>query len=197
MDQAKRTKIMIVIVMILAIIVLLPGKKNKASGSSGGGILDKITGVNIDKKIREFENTRNERDLVMKEKNAFIKLSDEISDERANFWVYTKAGSPRGEAQQKLNSLAKSMGIEDVRVSIGFERTVPGCQFLKMIDFSVTSRQFDMKNVALFMEALDNTAQKFYWGDCKIYQSGKSLSFSANVRIYVLNKKAVDLLGKN
>ena len=195
MDQAKRTKIMIVVVMLLAIIVLLPGKNSKSSGSSGG-ILDKITGVNIDSKVREFENAKAERRMVMLEKDSFIELSDEISDERSNFWVYTKAGSPRGEAQQKLNSLAKSMGIEDVRVSIGFERTVPGCQYLKMIDFNVTSRRFSMKNVALFMEALDNTSQKFYWGDCKIYQSGKSFSFSANVRIYVFNKKAVELLGK-
>jgi len=196
MDQAKRTKVMLVVVMLLVIILLLSGgKKNKTS--SGGGILDKITGVNIDKKVREFNNAEMTRNRVLDEKNAYIELSDEISDEQANFWVYTKAGSPRGEAQQKLNSLAKSMGIDDVRVSIGFERTVPGCQYLKMIDFSVTSRNFNMKNIALFMEALDNTSQKFYWGDCKIYQSGKSFSFSANVRIYVFNKKAVELLGKN
>lgn len=195
MDQSKRTKILLVVVMLLLIVVLLSGGK-KGKASSSGGILDKITGVNINSKVREFQNAKMTRDRIIKEKNSYINLSDEISDQRVNFWTYTKAGSPRSEAQQKLNSLAKSMGIDDVRVSIGFERTVPGCQYLKMIDFSVTSRRFNMKNIALFMEALDNTSQKFYWGDCKIYQSGKSFSFSANVRIYVFNKKAVELLGK-
>lgn len=195
MDQQKRTKIMLVVVVILALVVVLTGKKGSGSSSSSG-VLNKITGVDINKKVREFQSTMARRDNVMNEKNAFIKLNDELNEAKVNFWTYTKAGSPRGEAQQKLNSLAKSMGIEDVRVSIGFERSVPGCQYLKMIDFSVTSRNFEMKNIADFMDAVDNDTKKFYWGDCKLYQSGKSFSFSANIRIYVLNKKAVELLGK-
>lgn len=193
MDQAKRTKIMLGLVIVLALVVILSGKKG---GSSSSGILNKVTGVDISKKVREFQNTMARRDNVMNEKNSFQKLNEKLNDEKVNFWSYSKAGSPRGEAQQKLNSLAKSMGIEDVRVSIGFERNVPSCQYLKMIDFSVTSRKFDMKNIGDFMDAVDNDPKKFYWGDCKIYQSGKSFSFSANVRIYVLNKKAIELLGK-
>ena len=195
MDQNKRTKIMLMIVVVLLLIVFLTGKKGGAS-SSKTNFLDKLTGVDINKKVREFNNAMTKRDNVRYEKNSFQKLKDEIAEEKVNFWSYSKAGSPRGEAQQKLNSLAKSMGIEDVRVSIGFERNVPSCQYLKMIDFSVTSRKFEMKNIADFMDAVDNDTNKFYWGDCKIYQSGKSFSFSANVRIYVLNKKAVELLGK-
>ena len=195
MDQAKRTKIMLALVIILGLVVVLSKKKSTGS-SSNSGLLDKITGVNINQKVREFQNTMSKRDNVMYEKNSFIKLSDELNEAKVNLWSYSKAGSPRGEAQQKLNSLAKSMGIEDVRVSIGFERNVPSCEYLKMIDFSVTSRKFEMKNIADFMDAVDNDTKKFYWGDCKIYQSGKSFSFSANIRIYVLNKKAVELLGK-
>ena len=195
MDQAKRTKLMIAIVLVLGLIVVLSGKKGSSS-SSNSGILNKITGVDINMKVREFQSTLSKRDNVMYEKNAFVKLNDELNEAKVNFWSYSKAGSPRGEAQQKLNSLAKSMGIEDVRVSIGFERNVPSCEYLKMIDFSVTSRKFEMKNIADFMDAVDNDTKKFYWGDCKIYQSGKSFSFSANIRIYVLNKKAVELLGK-
>ena len=163
MDQAKRTKLMIAIVLVLGLIVVLSGKKGSSS-SSNSGILNKITGVDINMKVREFQSTLSKRDNVMYEKNAFVKLNDELNEAKVNFWSYSKAGSPRGEAQQKLNSLAKSMGIEDVRVSIGFERNVPSCEYLKMIDFSVTSRKFEMKNIADFMDAVDNDTKKFYWG---------------------------------
>lgn len=197
MDQNKRTKVMLLIVLLLALfVVFTSGKKGKGTSSSGGGLMAKLSGVDIAQKEQEFRNAKNARDLAMMTKEQFLALSEKIDTEKVNFWQYNKAGSPRGEAQQKIISTAKGMGIEDVRVSIGFERNVPSCSYLKMIDFSVTSRSFTMKNIADFMAAIDNDTKKFYWGDCKIYHSGKSLSFSANIRIYVLNKKAVDLLGK-
>ncbi|MCM8527781.1 MAG: hypothetical protein NE327_14770, partial [Lentisphaeraceae bacterium] len=76
MDQQKRTKIMLVVVVILALVVVLTGKKGSGSSSSSG-VLNKITGVDINKKVREFQSTMTRRDNVMNEKNAFIKLNDE------------------------------------------------------------------------------------------------------------------------
>ena len=194
-EEAKRVKIMLLVVILLVLVLVVKG--NKGGSSAGGNILDKIVGVNLKAKKQEFDDARNLRDMVRSDKIRFEEMENQLIEEKADFWMYTKAGTPRGEAQQRIIRLGKDYGIDGIRVSIGTERTLPSCQYLKYIDFSVSSRDFDMKSLADFLEAIDKDSGKYHWKELRIYRSGKSLAFSAGLRVYVFSNKAVALFGKS
>ena len=86
--------------------------------------------------------------------------------------------------------------MDDLRVNGGYERAVSDCEYLKVIDFSLSTRSFEMKKLTEFMDLLDKEIVKYYWNDCKIYMTGKTLAFSGSIRVYVLNKKALSVFGR-
>ncbi len=181
---------------VILLLLLMGGKKSPATGKSSG-IVAKLAGVDLAVKEREFQNAKSDRDVAMQFKGKFIELENKVELHKNEFWSFNKLGSPRGEVQQKIISLGKNVGLEDIRVSTGFERAVTNSNYLRVIDYTVSSKDFTMKKVTDFMQAIDAEVNKIYWDDCKILKIGNSLSFSANLRIYVFNKKAVELMGKN
>lgn len=195
MDEKKRQKAMLLVMLVLMLIVALRFS-NKKSGSSSGSVISSITGGDIGQLVNDYKSAVSQRDRILQERVDFEKLEEEILNKRPEYWSYTKSGSPRGDIQQHLRNLAKTADLADMRVSIGFERTVSGCEYLKMIDFSVSSRNFDMKKLAEFMELVDKERVKYYWNECKIYLSGKSFAFSGSIRVYVLTNKASALFGR-
>ena len=195
MDQAKRQKVMAAVALILALVVALM-YLGKGKGGSGGGLLAKITGGDLNKLKNSYNNKLNNRNMTLQQKLDYDALETKYLNSKSKFGSYSKSGSPRGEVQQFLRNVAKNVGWEDLRVSPGYDKTVPGCEYLKMIDFSISTRKVDMKILANFMEQIDNEAVKYYWNDCKIYKSGSNLAFSATIRVYVLNNKAVKTFGR-
>lgn len=194
MDEQKRTRLMLGIVLILLLVVVLRFTKSKPGQ---GSVLDKVTGGNISKLVNNYKNAVSQREITLQERVDFNLLEEELLNRRVEFWSYSKSGSPRGDIQQHLRSLAKNSGMDDMRISIGSERTVSGCEYLKMIDYNVrSSRHFDMKKLTEFLDLVDKETVKYYWNECKIYMSGKNLAFSGSIRVYVLTSKAVSLFGR-
>lgn len=191
-QEQKKRKIMIGVMIILMLIVALRFSK-KTVGSSDS-FVDSITGGNTQRLVNSYKAAVSQRHIALQESLDFHQLEEALLARRSEFWSYSKTGSPRGDIQQHLRSLGKNANLDDLRVSIGFERVVTGCTYIKMIDFSVSSRTFDMKNLTEFMDLLDQEAVKYFWNDYKIHMSGKKLVFSGSIRIYVLTNKAVSLL---
>ena len=193
MDEQKRTRIMLGIMLILLLVVAMRFTKSKPGQSS---VLEKITGGDINKLVANYKNAVDQRSITLQERVDFNRLEEELLNRRVEFWNYSKSGSPRGDIQQHLRNLAKNSSLDDMRISIGFERTVSGCEYLKMIDYSVSTRNFDMKRLTEFLDLVDKETVKYYWNDCKIYKSGTSFAFSGVIRVYVLTNKAVSLFGR-
>jgi hypothetical protein len=194
MDEKKRQKVMLIIMGVLIIVVVLNIAKKKMAPT--GSLMDAVTGGDINSLVNSYDSSVDRLNIILQEKLDFDTLEQDILTRQAEFWSYSKSGSPRGDIQQRLRNLAKSVSLDDMRVSIGFERTVSGCEYLKMIDFSVSSRNFDMKRLTEFFELVDKEQAKFFWNECKIYMSGKTLAFSGSIRVYVFTNKAIALLGK-
>ena len=184
---------MLAIMLILILIVAMRFTK-KSSGSSS--VLDAITGGDIEKLVQNYEAAVQHRDITLQEREDLNKLEEELINKRVEFWSYTKSGSPRGDIQQHLANLARNCGIETMMVRTGLERTVSGCEYLKQIDFSVRCSNFEMKNITEFMDRIDRETVKYYWSNCKIYTSGRNLTFNGSIRVYVLSNKAVSLFGR-
>ncbi len=193
MDEQKRTRIMLGVMLVLLLVVVLRFTQKKPGQAS---VVDSITGGDITKLVNGYKNAVTQREITLQERVDYNKLEEELLNRRVEFWSYSKSGSPRGDIQQHLRNLSKNTGMDDMRVSIGFERTVSGCTYLKSIDFSVSSRNFDMKSLTEFMDLIDKETVKYYWNDCKIYMSGKNLAFSGSIRVYVLTNKAVTIFGR-
>ncbi len=197
MEQNKRIKIMLAFGLVVILLMLLMGGKKSAAGAKSNGLLAKVSGVNLAAKEQEFRTAKSERDIAMQYKEKLTDLQQKVGGQKSDFWSFTKLGSPRGEIQQRIISLAKNVGLDDVRVSTGFERSLSNSNYLRVIDFAVSSRSFNMKKMADFMQAIDAEVNKIFWDDCKIFKVGNVMTFSANLRVYVFNKKAVDIIGKN
>jgi hypothetical protein len=198
-QDKKRQNVMLGIAMVLLFLVIFSVIKKKSPPSSTGqtsGFMSSLTGGNIATTVREYENAVQQRGLTLQEKIDIDRLEEDILKKRPEFWAYTKAGTPRGEVHQHIRNVAKNAGIEEMRVNVGYEKSVSGSEYLKMIDFSLSHRDFDMKKMADFMGQIDEESAKYYWTECKIYYSGNSLVFFGNLRVYVLNNKAVALFGK-
>lgn len=193
MNEQKRQRIMLGIMAVLVILVVLNMTKKKGSS---GSLVDKITGGNLEQLKRSYNNAVDKQKITLQEQVDFNHIEEEILNLRPQFWSYTKSGTPRGDIQQHLRNLAKTVNLDSMRVSTGFERPVSGCEYIRSIDFSVSDRNFDMKRLAEFLELIDKETVKYYWNECKIYMSGKTLAFSGSIRVYVFSKKAVSLFGR-
>ena len=193
LDEQKRTKLMLAIMLILILIVVMRLTK-KSSGSSS--VLDAITGGDIEKLVKNYEDAVQHRDITLQEREDLIELEEELINKRTEFWSYTKSGSPRGDIQQHLTNLGRNNGLENLIVRTGLERTVPGCEYLKQIDFTARCSNFEMKHITEFLDRIDREAVNYYWNSCKIYTSGRNLTFNGSIRVYVLSKKAVSLFGE-
>jgi hypothetical protein len=193
-EESKRIKIMLLFVIILVLIVVLQGNKKRQSSSSSASLASRIIGVNLTQDLESFKDAELSRDLAQIEKSQFENLENKLIEDREVFWSYNKAGTPKGIAQQEILRIAKDMGITGFHIDYGSERTLSGSQYFKTIDYNISSRTFELKNLANFMDRIDKNLKKFHWKDMRIYNSTRGLSFSGSIRIYVLNKKATTLL---
>lgn len=193
MDEQKRTKLMLAVMLILLLVVVMRFTK-KSSGKSS--VIDTVTGGDIGKLVTNYKNAVSHREITLQEKVDFNRLEQDLIEKRIEFWSYTKSGSPRGDIQQHIRNLAKNSGVDAMQVRTGLERNVSGCEYLKQIDFTVSCRSFDMKSLTEFLDSIDKETVKYYWNDCRIYMSGKNLTFSGSIRVYVLSNKAVSLFGR-
>ena len=193
-EESKRIKIMLLFVIVLVLIVVLQGNKKRQSSSSSASLTSRIIGVNLTQDLEEFKDAELSRDLAQIEKIQFENLENKIIEDREVFWSYNKAGTPKGVAQQEILKIAKGMGIANIYIDVGNERTLSGSQYFKTIDYNINSRSFELKKLANFMDRIDKNFKKLHWKEMKIYNTRKGLSFSGTIRIYVLNKKATTLL---
>ena len=60
--QAKRIKIMAIFVILLLLVFVLKSNKGR---SSGGGMMDKIIGANLDQKYSDFKSATVQRNAVI------------------------------------------------------------------------------------------------------------------------------------
>lgn len=136
---------------------------------------------------------QNSKDLTLELKiseSQIVKREFDLESVKKSFHTYTKSGSPRGQIQQNLKNLAKTCGLDDTRVSIGFERSLPESKLLKMIDFSISTRRFSLGSLEKFFETVNSSSKKAYINEFRYYKSGKSFVMSASLRFYILNRKA-------
>ena len=206
----QRQKAMLAVVIILALLVVLDtGSDSSSSKSSGASdILDILNGNDRIKISNKYKNTLNLSELSKQKNHQHDILRSDINTKKAEFWSYDGTSSPRSLVQQEIIRTMRSSGLAKVTVNVGAEKPVTSSTFLRTSEYrlSGTINVKDLGKLANFINALERKAVKYHWRSFTLTVNRTStrtpqvlatMRFSATLRVYMLNNKAVKLLSEN
>ena len=201
----KRKKIMLACLLLLALLVVLDSQSSKqsASNNNSAGFIDTLNGNDITLATKRYNQSLTRYNLSLQDQHNLKSLQEELFKEKFFYWTYTGKTSPRSLIQQEIGSLIRSEGLNEVRVSVGREQSVPNADYLKFIDFPVTGiiKTNQVAELSNFIQNLEKQKKAYNWINCKItaYPARKnetigSLRFNATIRTYILDEQAIALI---
>lgn len=199
----KRQKIMLGCIAILVLLIILDNQPKSTSSNSSGSFVDTLTGKDIELATKQYKSAMISMQSSQQDKHNLKKLQDMLFKERFSFWTYTGKTSPRSLIQQEIGSLIRSEALNEIRVSVGSEQSVPNSEYLRFIDFPVTGivKTNQVKELSAFVQSLEKQKKSYHWMNCQVTaypprtnETIGSLRFNATIRTYILDETAIELI---